>query len=610
MFENFGIFRVAPSKYISELNNYYFTDFYIDNIEELKYIIDDSVYQDNSPGIGSNVNNLYSSKSVLMHSWHCIQIDNSNINNSQIVKLTLSNVKFSNLKIYTVEKNGDELLIVNEITSNENNITLETSYSNLINNDLFIIIMNCSETNVSDAYTFSLTVESINVNESISTSNTQPIAFETNKQTYFRNVYVGDSGYYRFELDVDNADILNLREHSIEIYDNNMNLVKKFNHTNAEHAFSKDNQNSIVVYLNKTYNILEDVSTPYYLRIGVFNENIDGFIKIQNITDEEKVIDEDNYNEDGNFSNLVQIENVNGDNFSYYNFPIDGTLRILFDVPEYTSGVINFVVVASNSLYSSNISYYLYTWDNENDVIEAFVDTEVYKNICILIFSDTYQSKINISYTLECQNDFSIILDSSSTSLDLCGSEVRLNNGLRENNNITVGFTRNAFLSEDAPTNSRLEYYWISSNEKVASISQYGTILAVDEGKTIIQAKYNNDKYAIILVNVNPDTNTNPATFEITTDLRQDSTVGTYVSSGLGVSGENDLKIGYTRLLSLTNNAPSTIIQHYTWSTSDPTIATVSMYGTVQAKGVGIVTITAVYKYNSRYTSTIQIEIY
>jgi len=63
------------------------------------------------------------------------------------------------------------------------------------------------------------------------------------------------------------------------------------------------------------------------------------------------------------------------------------------------------------------------------------------------------------------------------------GSEVRFNNGLYGGLTITEGFTRNLFFSQEYVDNteeSRLEYDWYSSNPNVASVSEFGTVLALN----------------------------------------------------------------------------------------------------------------------------------
>ena len=85
------------------------------------------------------------------------------------------------------------------------------------------------------------------------------------------------------------------------------------------------------------------------------------------------------------------------------------------------------------------------------------------------------------------------ILTDNSDNASINGTEVTENGGMPLGNTIQVGYTRCVFLSSDAPTSSRLSYNFSSSNEKVATISEYGTIKAIAPGKTTIRAEYKED---------------------------------------------------------------------------------------------------------------------
>ncbi|MCM1260256.1 MAG: Ig-like domain-containing protein [Prevotella sp.] len=93
--------------------------------------------------------------------------------------------------------------------------------------------------------------------------------------------------------------------------------------------------------------------------------------------------------------------------------------------------------------------------------------------------------------------------------------------------------------------------------------------------------------------------NTSVATFTITDyDLVVDpegaQTVGTEVTSNGGAYGDPTMSVGYTRCIYLGPTAPSQSRLDYTFTSSDETIATVSAYGTIEAKSVGRVVITCV----------------
>ena len=108
--------------------------------------------------------------------------------------------------------------------------------------------------------------------------------------------------------------------------------------------------------------------------------------------------------------------------------------------------------------------------------------------------------------------------------------------------------------------------------------------------------------------------NTSVATFTITDyDLVVDpegaETVGTEVTINGSAYGETTLSVGYTRCIYLGGNAPSQSRLDYTFASSDETIATVSAYGTIEAKSLGRVVITCVSNDNPTQVSKIVITV-
>ena len=104
--------------------------------------------------------------------------------------------------------------------------------------------------------------------------------------------------------------------------------------------------------------------------------------------------------------------------------------------------------------------------------------------------------------------------------------------------------------------------------------------------------------------------NRSVATFTITDyDLVVDpegaGTVGTEVTSNGGAYGDPTMSVGYTRCIYLGPTAPSQSRLHYTFTSSDESIATVSAYGTVEAKGAGIVEITCVHKQTGKVSKIV-----
>lgn len=595
MLEEFGIFRVCPNIYINNFDNYYTKDWLIEDY--FKYTIDNNVV--------SNV-----SKTPLKmekYSWHCIKVSKNEMATDNTIMLTfeLLNSLSESYCMYIIQQNYDLMPIVDKINSDEDIVSIKTDAINLeYDNDLFIVFMNCSNTAITSPYEFSISYTSRTNNSGLFISDNNSIDINLGNTTFFRPIGLTQAGLYHIELELDNPNSSELRENTIEVYDSAMNLLVKHENLPSQLAHSYEGENSIVVHLIATFDQLDSFARPYYLRIGYYGSNIEGTLKICKIRGTDSIIS------DQKFSDELVFEDFSGDDFIYYNYEIAGTLEITFTVSDMLADEEQKIfIVKKDKETSSNEFIEMRTLSNENKSVTIEYNTYNWKNIIFILLNGNNQIdiKVNISFTLT--SDFTILLDPSNVSEALIGSEVRLNGGLNLGTTITEGFTRNAFLDSSAPSSSRLDYEWTSSNENIATISQYGSILAISPGTTIIQAFHQNGLYGYLIVEVIEETKTNTENFTITTDLRQDSLVGTYVSSGKGIVGGNDLEIGYTRLISLTSDSPCTIIQNYIWSSSNINIATVSSFGTITGISSGTVTITGIYRYNNRYISSITITV-
>ena len=93
--------------------------------------------------------------------------------------------------------------------------------------------------------------------------------------------------------------------------------------------------------------------------------------------------------------------------------------------------------------------------------------------------------------------------------------------------------------------------------------------------------------------------------YDLVVDPEGAATVGTEVTSNGGAYGETTLSVGYSRCIYLGPTAPSQSRFDYTFTSSNESIATVSAYGTVEAKGAGTVEITCVHKKTSKVSKII-----
>ena len=172
-----------------------------------------------------------------------------------------------------------------------------------------------------------------------------------------------------------------------------------------------------------------------------------------------------------------------------------------------------------------------------------------------------------------------------------CGTEVTINGGARRGSTITQGFNRLAYFDE-APSLSRLDYYWYSSNENLLTVSIYGTIQALnvtENQEVTIMAVYKNDLTKV---------------FKKKFQVVRDRNVGQQLIIYDVTLQKNDLWAIVTD-----EKWPSTGLQSYTWTTTNHNIASVSMWGTINALDVGTATIYGDYQFNRRYVIVVNVTI-
>ena len=228
-------------------------------------------------------------------------------------------------------------------------------------------------------------------------------------------------------------------------------------------------------------------------------------------------------------------------------------------------------------------------YDNEEVVsstessINASLDEGVY--YLRVSFKDSYSSgsiRTKIKRVIYDLN----LGDSILADYTYSGSEVYLNDGIPGESTITEGFTRYLFLNPSvAPSTSRLDYDWYSSDPNKAMITQYGTLLALNgDGRpqVTITAIYKWDKAYVFT-----------KTFTILNDNE------TYESSPINIYQTMTVQKEKKTLITLPGNAPYNYNQYYVWKSNTTNVA-VSSYGTVTAYQSGTAEITGTYKYNER----------
>ena len=214
-------------------------------------------------------------------------------------------------------------------------------------------------------------------------------------------------------------------------------------------------------------------------------------------------------------------------------------------------------------------------------------------------------SSVTIKYVLERIIDTSVdiyntlVADPNYIGYDL-GSEVRYNNGLCDNYTITEGFTRNMYVMvEDRNTQSisRLDYDWYSSNDDIAIVTSYGTVLAKNVDTNIevkIYAMLKEDPSIVYEKTFTIINDESVTPIEITSNM-------SYSYSEL--NGEYKLELN-------TNNSIFPYIQYYTWEIEENELnINMDNWGFISSNGTGTVVIIGSYIYNPRVTIIINLTI-
>ena len=307
-------------------------------------------------------------------------------------------------------------------------------------------------------------------------------------------------GFYKFKLTATNingstyvysSQILKVYNDSSRFESSLMNKYDyiDYNGYNTNKAVNKNNEDYIIVYLPS--------NGYYYLDIDVSSTNLASLsIEISSLSIDE--LDLFGFSENSNDDEFVLEEEHSGDYFIKLKINQTGYFGITASYDGDLSPYILVLIVKIT--YDENL--HAYTRDeilkeefNKNDS-QATTETTLTEGIYYIGFfnkSDDYELSINFERVISQSGSSRLVAD--TYDYDDYGSEVRFNNGLRGGTTLTVGFTRFIYLDDpsNVPSISRLNYYWYTSDEELATISEYGTLLAKSIGTVKVMAVYKND---------------------------------------------------------------------------------------------------------------------
>ena len=334
-----------------------------------------------------------------------------------------------------------------------------------------------------------------------------------------------------------------------------------------------------------------------YIKIEKHNKNIEGeYIKCDNCIWEKSIIND----------------------FECENFPVNS-----FNYRDYNEYFIHFL---DDSRTPDHVSKFEIKQTSTfklmvrtNKLATFFISKkDTYQNETELISEYTYDCNVDIEITLlegtyyigyySCYEDNSVTLKlkklvltgegdhfiTDPSNLWLCGSQITVAESINTDdertynqNTILEGFTRIIYLSSGT---SRQDYYWYSSNENIATVSAFGTVLAksVDENTTIKIMAINKFNPKIIYIEE----------FTVLNDTL------TYENNPIEINVTMTMSINEEKNIDLSNiNVPINILQNYQWISSNYEKITVSYFGLLKCNSceVGdIIEVTGSYRYNNR----------
>lgn len=424
----------------------------------------------------------------------------------------------------------------------------------------------------------------------------------TNIKSYLHNtiydknhacfVFTNDSfGFYKIKLDAGVNALYSTG--SIKIYSdyrkNEMvNRIGLSDKNNLSSSFT--NENEMYVYFS---------NTSYYIDIELSSNDYDSVL----ITIEK--VESDNMNYSSSLTTTTTNELFSNKNSYSYFKEVTISHRSKFELQINISGnftdLINLYILEKYRDPGYDGEYYYVvkntmtyiTNSDKNRVLSKCLDAGTYyigylnnrKNVTIkLELKRLVDQTQNISGTL--------VTDPAYKQGFQLGSEVIFNNGSLKGNTITEGFTRNLYLMvkdrENDPM-SRLEYDWYSSDDNIAKVSGYGTVLAMPVN--------NDSSVSIYAINKEDPSIVYKKDLTILKETKTDEIIiESYMT--YSYSSENGL---YTLELNF-SNSPYPYISYYMWAIEPIDDITVDMehHNMVSSSGPGEALIIGNYRLNRR----------
>lgn len=296
-------------------------------------------------------------------------------------------------------------------------------------------------------------------------------------------------GFYNIIVNALSNNTINYYTGTITFYTdyNRQVVMNKLNNFYTLQAQSSDGASSMVMYFGSNGHYYFDVIlrtddlTSLTISINSLNTtNLDLFNLSENSCEEVELLNND----------------IKGDYFEKVVLKQNGRFELTAEFNDNTIGdayVLIARLIPLNNSYSLDVKLINIIDDNYTSASKTCdLEPDTYY---IGYFNNIEGKEISIKFERKITQYGSYNLISDPDINEEYGSEVRFNNGLFLGTTLTVGFTRFIYLNYDynLPSYSRLDYYFYSSNETIASISEYGTLLGKSAGSIKIMAVYKLD---------------------------------------------------------------------------------------------------------------------
>ena len=414
---------------------------------------------------------------------------------------------------------------------------------------------------------------------------------------YFYYEHTIEEGFYKFSVTTTSITNITYPVNTIQIYtDNNKTtLLNRYPINNSETAHSMENENSLYVYIPQ--------GGTYYIDVLLNSYNY------SSITFTISQLDDNEFDFSNNLLYPSYSELFTSNKYSCFE-EINISHRTSWELNVVTSGHISTNIriylfkkeidpgyeVGDEHYICSLVSSYDITSTNSSPIIPIIFNPGTYYigysfNINDVFVSFALERIINQDINM----DSTLVTDPSYNGGFTLGSEVLFNNGNLLGSSITEGFTRCIYLMvEDRLLEpmSRLDYDWYSSNDNIASVTQYGTVLAYP-----VDNDTNVTIYAVL--------KTDPSVIYYKTFTILDDTSTSEIAIECNLSYSYSEENGTYQLELNSSNSPYPMISYYMWDIIVPSInpnleVEMNNWGYITSNGTGVVIVLGNYYLNPR----------